>query len=304
MKIVTSGSVYIDIDAYAGIIAYAELLQAQAFEAAAVSTAPLNESIPNTVRSWGAPLQTTYTPSGSDTFIPIDLSDPTFFDPIVTEDRVEEIIDHHTGFESYWKDKIGDKAHIEFIGAACTLVYERWLHAGLVDAMGQTIARLLICGILDNTLNFGAQVSTKRDEDAYAALLPIADLPDDWTAQYFSECQTSILNDVEAALKNDTKIPTFATFGQAVCLGQLTVWDAQAFEQYRTAIAKTLSDIKPEWFLNLISVSERKSYFVSNNADVQAWLARFLDVEFDGDIAAANRLWLRKEIIKYDSEAA
>lgn len=38
MKIVTSGSKYIDIDAYAGIIAYANLLNLNGISAKAVST--------------------------------------------------------------------------------------------------------------------------------------------------------------------------------------------------------------------------------------------------------------------------
>ena len=45
MKIVTSGSRYIDIDAYASCIAYANLLNLKGIEAKAVSTAKINESI-------------------------------------------------------------------------------------------------------------------------------------------------------------------------------------------------------------------------------------------------------------------
>lgn len=57
MKIVTSGAPYMDIDAYGGCVAYAELLRILGSHARAVSTAPLNESISKTVRSWQAPLQ-------------------------------------------------------------------------------------------------------------------------------------------------------------------------------------------------------------------------------------------------------
>lgn len=55
MRVVTSGSAYVDIDAYAGCVTYAELLQVQGNEAEAISTAPLNESISKTVRNWGSP---------------------------------------------------------------------------------------------------------------------------------------------------------------------------------------------------------------------------------------------------------
>jgi len=305
MHIVTAGAPYLDIDAYAGCIAYAELLQAQGFDAVAASTAPLNESISKTVRSWNAPLQTEYVSSSEDTFSLIDLSDPAFFDAIVDVNRVEVVIDHHVGFEQYWQDRIGDNAHIEFIGAACTLVYERWKEAKLLDKMSHLSARVLVCGILDNTLNFGAKVTTQRDIEAYNVLLARADLPDGWTAQYFTECQQTILQDITVAIQNDTKTVPFKTFTRPISLGQLLVWDVkQVLADHQDAIQNVLAGIQPDWFMNLICVGEGKSYFLTNNVDVQTWLTRLIGVEFNGSLAVADRLWLRKEIIKTDSETS
>lgn len=301
MKIVTSGAKYIDIDAYAGCIAYAELLQLQGEQALAVLTAPLNESISESVRLWNAPLETTYTPSESDEFVLIDVSEPEQFDSIVDLAKVSEVIDHHPGLESYWQEKIGDKAVIEFIGAACTLVYESWVKSGLLEKMSATSARLLICGILDNTLNFGAKVSTPRDTEAYEALLKIADLPDGWISQYFTECQNAILQDIVSAIQNDTKVLSFKLFDKPIAVGQLVVWDGRKiFSEYQSQMRETLTAIKPDWLMNLVNISERKSYFVTDNQQVQKWLSELLDVQFDGQVATADRLWLRKEIIKQD----
>lgn len=301
MRIVTAGSAYIDVDAYAGCIAYAELLQKQGTEARAVSTATLNESISVTLRSWQAPLCMSYIPSKDDTYTLIDLSDPDYFDEIVDQNRVDEVIDHHPGLEEYWQERLGDGAHIEFIGAACTMVYERWKAAKLLEEMSILSVRLLICGILDNTLNFGAKVTSERDIEAYDALISRADLPNDWTARYFMECQDAILGNVAVAIKNDTKILTFKTFDRPVCFGQLVVWDAkQALAEQQGVIREVLANIKSDWFMNLISVGERKSYFITDNTDVQAWLTDLLGVQFDNSIAVADRLWLRKEVIKKD----
>ena len=93
MRIITSGSSYADIDAYGGCVAYAELLQKQGIAAQAVTTAPLNESISKTIRSWQAPIETSYTPSDSDTYTLIDVSESEYFDKIVTHTQIEEIID-------------------------------------------------------------------------------------------------------------------------------------------------------------------------------------------------------------------
>ena len=51
MEIITSGSRYIDIDAYASIIAYAKLLYLQGKSAIAISRANLNESITPRLRN-------------------------------------------------------------------------------------------------------------------------------------------------------------------------------------------------------------------------------------------------------------
>ncbi|HVQ43937.1 MAG TPA: DHH family phosphoesterase [Candidatus Saccharimonadia bacterium] len=303
MRIVTAGSRYMDIDAYAGAIAYAELLQARGEQAQAVSTAVWNESISQTVRSWRAPLNTTYTPNDTDMFTLIDISDPEHFDRFVDLARVDEVIDHHPGFEQYWQERIGDKAHIEFIGAACTLVYERWVAAGLADTMSETSAKLLVSGILDNTLNFKAHVTTERDRTAYRALVAHADIPDGWTAQYFTECQEAILADATTSIRNDSKILTFKTFPRPLGVGQLVVWDAaEVVSRHQATIEQELAAMKPEWFVNVVSVNEGSSYFVCQDPAVQAWVSDLLGVKFEGDVARADRMWLRKEIIKQDLE--
>jgi inorganic pyrophosphatase/exopolyphosphatase len=304
MKVITAGFTYTDIDAYAGIIAYAELLRAQGIDAQAVSIAPTNESVPRTVLSWKPDIQTAYKPNNEDTYTLIDISDPEWFEKFVDLDRIDEVIDHRPGFEEYWQERIGEGATIEFLGSACTQVYEKWKTSGLLDQMSTTSARLLVCGILDNTLNLKATVTTARDHEAYNDLLSHADLPDDWSAQYFTEVQEAILTDAVKAVQNDTKMLNFKTFDKTLCVGQFAVWDGHiALERHQDALASALSVMQPQWFMNLISVGEGKSYFVSSDSEVKEWLSNLLDLSFEGDVATADRMWLRKEILKRDAEA-
>ena len=100
MRIVTSGSAFLDIDAYAGCVAYAELLNLTGVLAQAASSAPLNESVTQEIRSWTVPFTADYEPGLTDDFALIDISEAAFFDPIVDRVRVREVIDHHTGFEA------------------------------------------------------------------------------------------------------------------------------------------------------------------------------------------------------------
>lgn len=299
MKIITAGPGYIDIDAYAGIIAYAELLQKQGQSAQAVSTSAPNESVTKTVRSWQVSLQTKYTPRPDDTFTMIDVSAPDFFDSFVELDRVEAIIDHHPGYESYWQERIGENAMIETVGAACTQVYECWKRADMLAEMSETCARLLICGILDNTLNFGAKITTQRDHEAYDALKQIANLPSDWPAQYFHECQAAIDKDPIGAIENDTKMVTYPTQQTVYRVGQFAVWDAaKILAAFQDDLIRHFEAQNDPWFINIISIGSQKSYFLATDPATQTWLSDLLHVSFEGSLAVADRLWLRKEIMQ------
>ena len=302
MKIVTSGLKFLDIDAYAGCIAYAELLRLQGENAIAFSSATMNESIPKTVRSWDVNFVRTYVQNDEESFILIDVSEPDHLEKYVNIDKVEEVIDHHVGFEEFWHKRIGDKANIEFIGAACTQVYEKWLASSLLGEMSETSARLLISGILDNTLNFKANVTTSRDKVAYEELLKIANLPSEWVAQYFTECQESIFSDVQEALRNDTKIMQLSNINaDSIAFGQLVIWDAEkATKEYRSKLEQVMEKMSDNWFVNIVSINEGKSYFLSSNNTVEEWANKVLGVYFISGLAKANRLWLRKEVFKQD----
>lgn len=301
MRIITSGSRYLDIDAYAGCIAYAELLQQQGITAQAVSLATLNESIPAIVRDWGAPLVTEYTPSSDDTYTLIDVSQPEYFESFVNPNHIDEVIDHHPGLEEYWHERIGDGAIIEHVGAACTQVYEKWEQSDLGDQISERSARLLMCGILDNTLNFGAAITNQRDKHAYQQLAKRANLPQDWPAIYFDACGQSILRDLAGAVKNDLKEMKFRTFPQSIALGQLAVWNADHLihESFDT-LKQVLGGVNPHWAMNLINIEDNTSHIITDVPELQQWFSNVLNIQFDDNIAIADRTWLRKEIMKAD----
>lgn len=299
MKIVTAGETFTDIDAYAGCIAYAELLRIQGFEAEAVLPGILNDSVPRMVRNWPVKYSTARDPVISDEYILIDVSDPKHFANFVNVERVAEVIDHHPGFENYWVEKLGNKADIVEIGAACTQIYQRWLQAGKLAQMDRSVARVLICGILDNTLNFKAEITTDEDRSAYTTLSKIAQWSEELTKQYFLECQKSITSDLATAIKNDAKIINMPTQGGSVDVGQLVVWDAAGILSGSLDVTRdTLHTPGRSWFMNLVSIGEGVSYIITDIEEVKLELASLLGIKFDGKVAKANRLWLRKELMR------
>lgn len=296
MKIVTSGNRYIDIDAYAGCIAYAKLLNLKGIPAIAVSTAQINESITPSLLKLNNRLEL-YEKSNNDEFIIIDVSNKEFFDDIVIEDKIIEVIDHHTGWEEYWKNKLGEKSNIEFIGSVATLIVELYEKEELIERMPKDIAYLLMAAILDNTLNFKAKVTTNRDREAYEKLEMIVDCEEDYAEKYFLECQLNIENDLKIAIENDTKIEKINQMLPKI-FGQLTVWNKEKILDNKKIIYDTLNNIGNEWMMNLIVLQDGKSYIIASNLEVQNNLEKLLNGKFQDDVMELEDVWLRKEIIK------
>ena len=296
MIIVTSGSNYIDIDAYAGIIAYANLLNLKGIPAKAVSTAKLNESITPSLLNLNTVLDE-YEKSDSDNFIILDVSNKDYFDNIVSESKIVEIIDHHTGFEEYWKEILKEKSRIEFIGAVATIIVEDYEKENLLDNMSKDIALLLMSAILDNTLNFKAKVTDQRDINAYKKLSRIVGNIGNFEEKYFLECQKSIEANLEKSIENDTK-------NEKTCdilpdtFSQLTLWNKDFILNNKENVYKILDKMSPEWMLNIISLEEGKSYIIANNELVKRNIEKLFEKTFKTDIMELDSVWLRKEIIK------
>jgi inorganic pyrophosphatase/manganese-dependent inorganic pyrophosphatase len=297
MIVVTSGSAYLDIDAYACCIAYAELLNLQGVEARAVSSAPLNASITASVLVGPVSLDG-YVPQAGDEFVLVDVSDYHHFDLRVILDQVVEVIDHHPGYEQYWAERLGTAADIRPIGAAATMVFQRWQAAGLLPRISAQSAALLATAILDNTLNFSGQMTAKQDIQAYAVLAQGANLAANWPEQYFLECQGAIEADLQAALAADLKrFNTDSNLPQV--FAQMTVWDADGLLQnHRNEISCWMAGQGDDWLLNVISIRDRQSCLLAEPAISQKKLSRLLPLNWQASMAVVKPSMLRKELLK------
>ncbi|MBR0467575.1 DHH family phosphoesterase [Candidatus Saccharibacteria bacterium] len=292
---VTSGRKYIDIDAYASMIAYRELLKAKHKKdiITASTTATLNQSIPPVFLDLKYHLD--LAESSKDTkYIIVDTSNPKFFDERVTTKNLIEIIDHHTGFENYWKDYQNIKTQIEFIGSVCTMVYERIISSGCSEILDTDLCKLLAAGILDNTLNLKSSITTDRDRKAYSGLMEIGKLSNDFYIEYFTACETEILKDFAKAIKDDIKIEKVGILPEVI--GQMIVLDIKNFN---TKKMKEVFAEYPEWLMNVISLEDGKSYLYFNGKGVQKRLEELFDKQcsMDGLLILDNFL-LRKQIMR------
>lgn len=297
--IITAGSNYLDIDAYACCVAMQELLRLQGMQAVAYSAAPGNYSVCASLVTEGQLADTLPPELAPETanYIIVDVSDPDYIRDAVPLERVCAVYDHHTGFEAYWESRIGENAHIEFLGAAATLIFREWKAAGLVERMTRPTARLLIAAILDNTLDLTSANTTPEDREAFTMLCDLAGVGDAWCAAYFSEVQDGVEADLENALLKDLKkIPNHTILPPRVA--QLCVWDAARVLKKLDAVRKTFGADSGAWMLNIIDISRRRSWFVCDDPRFYTGLERIFDVRFEDGVAECPISYLRKEILK------
>ncbi len=293
--IVTAGNAWVDIDAYACIIAYTELLQLEGKQAEAVNPGSLNASIPDYLAELG---HFRTEPSDSiSSIVLVDISDPKFVSSFVKPENVIEVYDHHLGFEQFWKDRLGDKTHIEFIGACATLIWEEILKRGFANQISKQSATLLAAAIVSNTLNFNASMTSERDRLVFQELSKRADLSNDFVANYFHNCEATLLGDIPSALKSDTKIVDFPNFGVPLVIGQCELWESGKFIRKNQKTIQSALDMAPHWILTAPSILEGINYLYATNDQIKTWFTQAIGVTWDGDFGITDRLYLRKEIV-------
>lgn len=300
--IVTAGSSYLDIDAYACCVAMKELLTLKGQKAIAFSRAPCNYSVCDFLKTQGEIVEAfpqDISPKTSG-YIIVDVSDPDYIRGDVPLDRVVGLYDHHTGFEDYWKKRIGERAHIEFIGAAATLVYREWKSAGLEAQMSRSTALLLIAAILDNTLDLTSANTAESDREAFCELCAKERVGDEWRAAYFSEVQKNVEADLKSALFSDLKYMS-DTSVLPPRVAQLCVWDAFGVLGRLSEIREWFADGEA-WMINIIDLKNRCGFFVCDDMRCQKKLERIFGVAFSNGVAKSPNSYLRKEIIKKTCE--
>ena len=297
INIITAGSTYLDIDAYACSIALAELLRLKGIDAVAYSDAPCNYSVcPSLVKEGQLVTSLPEELIKQAKYIIVDVSDPDYLKDNVPLDNIVEVYDHHVGFEEYWTSRIGAGARIEFIGAAVTLIYREWKKAGLEAKMSVHTAELLVAAILDNTLNLTASNTTAEDIEVFKVLCKKAGIGEEWCAAYFSEVQKSVEADLKNALFNDLKRITDNRI-LPPRMAQLCVWDAESIIKKLPEIRQYF-DGEADWMLNIIDIKHRCSYFVCEAPKCQKDLENLFGIRFESGVAKTQISYLRKEIIK------
>ncbi|MFN7160771.1 MAG: hypothetical protein ACK4NC_04140 [Candidatus Gracilibacteria bacterium] len=300
--VVTSGNKFIDIDGFACVIAYAELLTLQGKTAVPLMTAHMNSSVPKGYidRSIYEKDDSVLDQYDEKEYVILDLSDPKFFESCVEEDKIIHILDHHPGFEKYW-GKIGERAVIESIGAAATLVVREFEKHNLLEKISKKSAEFLAAAILSNTLIFQMSMTTQEDKDAYETLKKFFDYDDGFEAQYFSEVVKNISQNIPNALRLDSK--SIEVADKLIFISQLELFQAEGFlEKEKSKAMEYLCTREEDYaFLNLVELNAKRNTIVFRDIESLSYLREvFLDFEYNEEKlhAVTPELMLRKELLK------
>ena len=295
MIVITSGNKYIDIDAYASCIAYRELLLMQNIEAKFISNATLNYSITDSLLELPLKMDK-HLVTANDKIIVLDVSNKDYFDNCINKQKIIEIIDHHPGYEKCWQDNLNIQVQIEEIGSVATIIYEKYVKDNKITKMKVSVAKLLIAAILDNTLNFTANITKERDKVAYKNLMKIVK-DDNFTLKYFRERQDYIVKNLRLAILNDIKLEKINKYLPEV-FGQLLIWDITIFLDRENEIRNIMNEYQKDWIINIISLKESKSYIFCSNKIVSQNIKELLTGTVKENLVVTKNTYLRKEIIK------
>jgi len=227
-----------------------------------------------------------------DLFILVDASSMKGMPKVVKAEKVIEVVDHRISEPE--KEFSNAKIQNEIIGAAATLIVERFIKAG--KKMEKDHAKLLYGAIYHNTLNFIATNTTERDKSAALYLEVNYNLSRSMIYEMFDFATHKILADVETALESDAK-----EFGAGWKVGayQLVVWGEEIFSQ-KGKIIESVNKLRirmgQNWaFVNVVDLKSRKSY-IFTDPEGENVLSKVLGVKFKDGWVELPAI-LRKQII-------
>ena len=217
---------------------------------------------------------------------------PAIFQP----EQVVEIVDHHTATQN--ELFVNARIQIEKVGAAATLLAEKFKTAGI--ALSYRSAVLLYGGIISNTLNFQAAVTTSRDRDMAEWLNQTARLPEGFPHEIFAAKTHALKKDLNESIRGDF---TYFPLGEkAIGIGQLEIiGTTELAASSETAIMDTLNSLKEERnldyvFLSLIDLEGKFNLFVTDHRPTQTMLQSLFPFQFEGSRMRRPGFIMRKEL--------
>jgi inorganic pyrophosphatase/exopolyphosphatase len=292
--ILVTAKVNPDLDGTSCILSYSDLLNRTGYSAEGLVFGFPQSEVSYFIDNHHIHIPTTSPDTKGDweKFVLVDMSAMIGSPPIVSREKVIEIIDHREGIEEFPNAKIQN----DFIGAAATIVVERFRSKNLLPLSDH--AKLLYGAIFHNTLNFLSSNTTARDRQAATYLEKEFRLSGNIISEMFDYATKSIDNDIYSVIHSDAK--EFEVYNHKIGFYQLVTWTFK--DRLKPLVEASLIKIDREmgcsWSLiNIIELGREQNHIFSSSQTGQQILSKVLGVTFLDNWASLKPVLLRKQIM-------
>lgn len=286
-----------DLDGIACAVAYAELLNKQDKNAIVAIFGVPHREAQYVFKTFNIdkPIQAKKVSAQEDKLILVDASDLRGISNLIDPKQVVEIIDHRKINQA---DKFPNaKTQIELVGSCATLIAEKFFKTKIT--ITPSSAALLYSAIISNTVNFQANVATKRDKKMCDWLVKQFDLPESYIHEMFA-AKSVFKKPLKEIFYDD--FATFQFYSKQLGIAQLEIVNTDEFVyKNKDQIQEVLIKIKEERnldliFLSLIDIEKIKNTFIAIDGSSKKLLEQALSIKFKNNISYKNGIMMRKTI--------
>lgn len=232
-------------------------------------------------------------------FIIVDFNGKEQIHNKIKTDQIIEIIDHH-GLSKWLQSYTSiQRLQIDRIGAAATIITERYIASGLIPSKKSAI--LLFYGIISNSINLKSNITNKRDIEACKWLRSICkDISDEKIREIF--IKKSTIKDSNLRSEMECEIPNiFPNF--KVIIAQLEIANLEDFlKEKRQQILNIMQCVKKEKkvdyvFINCVDILNGYIIVLSADEASKQFVIKTFNYQFDqNNMAKINKIIQRKDM--------
>ncbi|MDP2630955.1 MAG: DHH family phosphoesterase [Candidatus Uhrbacteria bacterium] len=296
-RILVTPKVNPDLDGVACALAYAQLLREQGNDTEGIIFGLPQFEVNYFIEQHGIPIPIREDDAHGEwsNFVLVDASSMKGMPKQVIAEKVIEIIDHRAG--SPEKDFPNAIIQNELIGAAATLITERYMKAGMMPLPEHAV--LLYGAIYHNTLNFITSNTSERDRAAARYLEREYAIDPSIIHDMFLYATRETENDVYRALEQDAK--EFGSGGYTIWAFQLQVWGDAIMaqkEKIEESVRELTKKMGCDWaYLNIINLENSTSAIFFTDPIGQQIFSKAFERDFSYHWTHLPEIILRKQIM-------
>lgn len=219
--------------------------------------------------------------------------------PFVKPEQIVEIIDHHSKNENSDKCKKA-KIHIERLGAVATLIAEKFKENKI--SISRESAILLYYGIISNSINLKASITSRKDIDMASWL---EEQCDEITKEKIAEIFTLKSKVEDSELRKEMEAEVILDYGgKKMTVAQLEIANMEEFLiQKQDKVVAIMNKVREEngldyIFINCVDILNGFNMVLTIDDDTKELLEKKLGYSFENNRCKFDKVVQRKDITK------